>query len=270
MTPLSIDEVSRFWSSFRSGRDLAIVGLMLLKGFAFRRSARAGSGRSHPVGSPDPRARQGEQGAHAAAGSRIGSPARSLPPPGTSSALRQGLVRLPERACTGIAPDRRWTALAVPTSSPNYRGHKSKGSNLLALVLLGYAVVQYNSFAVTLNAGSNSGVQMYQGSSATCLSGYTCGPGLVVTPAGTLPDIVGFTLTGSATNTSTGTINVTTVSTAVGTCPFSITASGTTDSPVGCVGSPDAGANFTFTSFPYTVSIGPGQIVAANVQISFM
>jgi len=32
MTPLSIDEVSRFWSSFRTGRDLAIVGLMLLQG----------------------------------------------------------------------------------------------------------------------------------------------------------------------------------------------------------------------------------------------
>ena len=30
--PLSLDEVSRFWSSFRTSRDLAIVGLMLLQG----------------------------------------------------------------------------------------------------------------------------------------------------------------------------------------------------------------------------------------------
>jgi integrase/recombinase XerD len=30
--PLSVDEVSRFWSSFRTCRDLAIVGLMLLQG----------------------------------------------------------------------------------------------------------------------------------------------------------------------------------------------------------------------------------------------
>src|SRR5205085_577896 len=30
--PLSVDEVSRFWSSFRTTRDLAIVGLMLLQG----------------------------------------------------------------------------------------------------------------------------------------------------------------------------------------------------------------------------------------------
>jgi len=32
IVPLSVDEVARFWSSFRTGRDLAIVGLMLLHG----------------------------------------------------------------------------------------------------------------------------------------------------------------------------------------------------------------------------------------------
>jgi integrase len=32
VTPLSIDEVARFWGSFRTSRDLAIVGLMLLQG----------------------------------------------------------------------------------------------------------------------------------------------------------------------------------------------------------------------------------------------
>src|SRR6266513_3405342 len=32
IVPLSVDEVARFWSSFRSARDLAIVGLMLLQG----------------------------------------------------------------------------------------------------------------------------------------------------------------------------------------------------------------------------------------------
>jgi integrase len=30
--PLSVNEVARFWSSFRNARDLAIVGLMLLQG----------------------------------------------------------------------------------------------------------------------------------------------------------------------------------------------------------------------------------------------
>jgi len=32
LLPLSVDEVARFWSSFRTSRDLAIVGLMLLQG----------------------------------------------------------------------------------------------------------------------------------------------------------------------------------------------------------------------------------------------
>jgi integrase/recombinase XerD len=31
-TPLSVDQVAQFWSSFRTARDLAIVGLMLLQG----------------------------------------------------------------------------------------------------------------------------------------------------------------------------------------------------------------------------------------------
>ena len=31
-TPLSVDQVARFWSGFRTARDLAIVGLMLLQG----------------------------------------------------------------------------------------------------------------------------------------------------------------------------------------------------------------------------------------------
>jgi len=32
ISPLSVDEVARFWSSFRTSRDLAIVGVMLLQG----------------------------------------------------------------------------------------------------------------------------------------------------------------------------------------------------------------------------------------------
>jgi integrase len=32
IVPLSVNEVARFWSSFRTDRDLAIVGLMLLHG----------------------------------------------------------------------------------------------------------------------------------------------------------------------------------------------------------------------------------------------
>ncbi len=36
IVPLSVDEVARFWSSFRTSRDLAIVGLMLLQGLRSR------------------------------------------------------------------------------------------------------------------------------------------------------------------------------------------------------------------------------------------
>src|SRR5438445_2252712 len=36
LMPLSVDEVARFWSSFRTSRDLAIVGLMLLQGLRSR------------------------------------------------------------------------------------------------------------------------------------------------------------------------------------------------------------------------------------------
>src|ERR1700686_919427 len=32
VVPLSVEEVARFWSSFRTSRDVAIVGLMLLHG----------------------------------------------------------------------------------------------------------------------------------------------------------------------------------------------------------------------------------------------
>ena len=37
--PLSVDEVARFWSSFRTSRDLAIVGLMLLQGLRSNESS---------------------------------------------------------------------------------------------------------------------------------------------------------------------------------------------------------------------------------------
>jgi integrase/recombinase XerD len=36
VVPLSADEVARFWSSFRTSRDLAIVGLMLLQGLRLK------------------------------------------------------------------------------------------------------------------------------------------------------------------------------------------------------------------------------------------
>jgi len=52
IVPLSVNEVSRFWSSFRTARDLAIVGLMASARAAVRRSIGFESGR--PLCFPKP------------------------------------------------------------------------------------------------------------------------------------------------------------------------------------------------------------------------
>ena len=68
--PLSVDEVARFWSSFRTSRDLAIVGLMLLQGL--RSCEVLALNRDDVLLSEvaDPRPRQGQQTPLPAAGSR--------------------------------------------------------------------------------------------------------------------------------------------------------------------------------------------------------
>jgi integrase len=52
VVPLSVNEVARFWSSFRTARDLAIVGLMLLQGLrsaeVLERAAGLQKARHHP------------------------------------------------------------------------------------------------------------------------------------------------------------------------------------------------------------------------------
>jgi integrase len=59
--PLSIDEVARFWSSFRTARDLAIVALMLLQGLRSQEVLDLNRDDLVVAGSADPRARQGQQ-----------------------------------------------------------------------------------------------------------------------------------------------------------------------------------------------------------------
>ena len=68
IVPLSVDEVARFWSSFHTARDLAIVGLMLMHGL---RSAEVIAPEPRwcvVIRSPAPRARQGQQDAPSAFG----------------------------------------------------------------------------------------------------------------------------------------------------------------------------------------------------------
>jgi hypothetical protein len=59
MMPLSVDEVSLFWSSFRTSRDLAIVGLMLLQGLRSKEVLTLLRG-CLPLGVRDASARQGQ------------------------------------------------------------------------------------------------------------------------------------------------------------------------------------------------------------------
>ena len=70
IVPLSVDEVARFWSSFRNSRDLAIVGLMLLQGLRSQEVLDLNRDDLLLSGSADPRARQGQQDPFPAAGSR--------------------------------------------------------------------------------------------------------------------------------------------------------------------------------------------------------
>ena len=68
IVPLSVDEVARFWSSFRNSRDLAIVGLMLLQGLRSQEVLDLNRDDLAVVGSADPRARQRQQDPLPAAG----------------------------------------------------------------------------------------------------------------------------------------------------------------------------------------------------------
>ena len=91
IVPLSVDEVARFWSSFRTSRDLAIVGLMLLQGLRSQEVHGSEPRGSAVAGSADPRARQGQQAPLSAPGSRSRPTAGSLSAAGAARCLRRPL-----------------------------------------------------------------------------------------------------------------------------------------------------------------------------------
>src|SRR5271157_4916453 len=93
IVPLSVNEVSRFWSSFRTSRDLAIVGLMLARA-ALRRSIGFESGRRVAFRSPASRSWQRQQISPPAVGARNRGTARTLPGPGTTQSLLRRTLRL--------------------------------------------------------------------------------------------------------------------------------------------------------------------------------
>jgi hypothetical protein len=104
IVPLSVDEVARFWSSFRTSRDLAIVGLMLLQGLRALPAARPGND----------------------------STARSLSTVRTARHQLKCTVCIPEGTCTRRPDDVCRIALLVPISSPDDRSDAGQSAPLPA------------------------------------------------------------------------------------------------------------------------------------------
>ena len=96
IVPLSVDEVARFWSSFRTARDLAIVGLMLMHGL---RSAEVMALNRDDVLLSEGQLRVRGKGDDAlpALGPRDHATARSLLATGATRSLLGGAVRRVER-----------------------------------------------------------------------------------------------------------------------------------------------------------------------------
>ena len=121
IVPLSVDEVARFWSSFRTSRDLAIVGLMLLQGL---RSAEVLALNRDDVllsEGANSRPRQRQQTALPSAGAGNHSTARSLFATGTTQSLRRRVVRFTQGTRTRRAHDPCGFAFLIPLSSPDHR-----------------------------------------------------------------------------------------------------------------------------------------------------
>ena len=138
IVPLSVDEVARFWSSFRTSRDLAIVGLMLLQGLRSAEVLALNRDDLLLSGSADPRARQRQQDPLPAAGSGSHSTARSLSAAGTARSLQRRAVRLAERTRTRNAHDTCGITLLVPLPSPDHRRQARQPASVSTHLCLRY------------------------------------------------------------------------------------------------------------------------------------
>jgi integrase len=116
--PLSVDEVARFWSSFRTSRDLAIVGLMLLQGLRSKEVI-ALNCEDVLLSESQMRVRGKGNKIRPAVGFRYGPVTGPLPAPGTARGMWPAAVRLTARAGSRRAHDTRWIALPVPPSPPH-------------------------------------------------------------------------------------------------------------------------------------------------------
>ena len=115
--PLSAEQVSRFWASFRTFRDLAVVGLMLLDGLRSceiltlqLEDLKLADAQLHVLG-------KGQETAHLAAARRNHGSAAKLSSPGTAPDQLPVSVHFAKRPPARPADDAGWTPLAIPPSS---------------------------------------------------------------------------------------------------------------------------------------------------------
>ena len=138
IVPLSVDEVARFWSSFRTSRDLAIVGLMLLQGL---RSQEVLDLNRDDLLLPEAQIRvrgKGNKTRFLPLAPEASSVARSLSAAGAATDLDQRSVRFSQGPRSRRPDDSRGVALAVSLSSPDYRRQNCQPASFPPHLRLGY------------------------------------------------------------------------------------------------------------------------------------
>ena len=138
ISPLSVDEVARFWSSFRTSRDLAIVGLMLLQGL---RSQEVLDLNRDDLLLPEAQIRVRGKGNKtrflplAPEAAQLLDHYLRLERPTTST---RRLVRFSQRPCSRHPDDTRWFTLTVSPSSPDHWRQNCQPAPFPTHLRLGY------------------------------------------------------------------------------------------------------------------------------------
>jgi len=115
--PLSAEQVSRFWASFRTFRDLAVVGLMLLDGLRSCEILSLQTGGFEIGRCPATRSGQRQETAHGTAARRNHGGAAKLSSSGTAPDQLAVSVHLAKRPTTRAADDAGWTLFPISPSS---------------------------------------------------------------------------------------------------------------------------------------------------------
>ena len=138
IVPLSVDEVARFWSSFRTSRDLAIVGLMLLQGLRSK-EVMALNRDDLLLSEAQIRVRgKGNKIRFLPLAPEASSVTGSLSAPGTApDPCGAALFVSLKGPARGSAHDTGGTAFPVPLSSPDHRRHARQPTPFQTYLCLG-------------------------------------------------------------------------------------------------------------------------------------